>query len=1010
MKQIYLKFSMLLLCLVVGLSSWAEEEVAYTLTPAAGTNNSYTGNCDVKVSDITWNVSGNAQQVPWRLGGKSITGVDRAIYSKTAIADNITSIVVTNGTASSITVNSFTLTVASDASFSDVISTVTGTFAASGTTTFTRPEGADWTGRYYKFTYNVTVSGSNNKFVQFSGAVFNKEKTGGETTTVAKPTISYTNKVSDGVIYPNSEVSLACTTDDATIKYRVDISNGGIALEGLERTYSAPFTVSAQRNYITAWAEKDGVKSEEATLTLTKATSYTLDELVAADITSGTTVVVSFENLPIKSIFTTTQGYRNGIYFDIQKDDKDIEIFYQNVPAEWVVGGTVSGTMICPWTKYNGTWELAPEKDSWSWDKLTYTAPENPVTLESIAVSGTPSQTEYTEGDAFKTAGLVVTGTYSDNSTATITSGISWTVTPSTLAAGTTSVNVVAKVNGISSEEYTVNVTVKADAVNVTFDLTKDETSTATDSKLEWVDVNVTMTADKASSTTVTNNYYPGANDSYGNPYTSTRFYKSSTLTFTPASGITLGTIEYTATSETYATALASSTWTNATAAVDENNAKLVIITPTDGTKPVVATIGAATGAKSVKVYYTGTAKAAINKIELSGEYPTGFTQGDAFSSKNLVVTATYTDGTTKDVTSSASISGYDMTKTGVQTVTVSYTEDGNTKTATYTINVEKAASQYTSVSPTETVDFCDIYSSVQNSETVADYDGTSFSMTFAKPQSSTTPTKYYANGDAVRAYKDNTIKITAADPIKYVYVNYVGSYIDSGAKVEGLNTKTATITFSKNCRFTSISVCYKTTDLAISSVGYATYYDSQNGYIMPEGCEGYVAYYNSNDWCFEKAYDAGDAVPAGEALVIKGNAGNHGFYTIETSKAVNQSNWLEGTDTQKAIEMEATDSYYFYALTLNADKDPNSVGFYWMNEDGSAFTNGAHKAYLCILKSRFTSSAKMTGFAFNEVATAINGISTSATGTPAYNLQGVRVTPNAKGFVIMNGKKYFNK
>lgn len=41
---------------------------------------------------------------------------------------------------------------------------------------------------------------------------------------------------------------------------------------------------------------------------------------------------------------------------------------------------------------------------------------------------------------------------------------------------------------------------------------------------------------------------------------------------------------------------------------------------------------------------------------------------------------------------------------------------------------------------------------------------------------------------------------------------------------------------------------------------------------------------------------------------------------------------------------------------------------------------------------------------------TAINNVEAATTIAPAYNLQGVRVAPNAKGFVIVNGKKYFNK
>ena len=150
------------------------EAVAYTLTPASGSNNSYTGNCDITISGITWNLTGNSQQNPWRIGGKSLSGVDRSLYSKTAISDNISKIEVTHGAASSITVNSWTVIVASDASFDNVVSTLTPTFEANATTTITRPDGVNWRNCYFKFVYNVTVSGTNNKFLEFSEAKFYK--------------------------------------------------------------------------------------------------------------------------------------------------------------------------------------------------------------------------------------------------------------------------------------------------------------------------------------------------------------------------------------------------------------------------------------------------------------------------------------------------------------------------------------------------------------------------------------------------------------------------------------------------------------------------------------------------------------------------------------------------------------------------------------------------------------------------------------------------------------------
>lgn len=73
---------------------------------------------------------------------------------------------------------------------------------------------------------------------------------------------------------------------------------------------------------------------------------------------------------------------------------------------------------------------------------------------------------------------------------------------------------------------------------------------------------------------------------------------------------------------------------------------------------------------------------AVLTSISISG-YTTTFNVGDEFTFGGTV-TATYDNGETKDVTNSASFSGYDMSTPGTQTVTVSYGE----KTATYDITV----------------------------------------------------------------------------------------------------------------------------------------------------------------------------------------------------------------------------------------------------------------------------------------------------------------------------------
>lgn len=225
---------------------------------------------------------------------------------------------------------------------------------------------------------------------------------------------------------------------------------------------------------------------------------------------------------------------------------------------------------------------------------VEYKAPVEKV-LKSIAISGEATKTTYTEGETFDPTGLVITATYDDESTRVVTNGVKWTCTPETLTLGATEVNVTATY-GEKTASKTVAVTVTEAPKMVDIDLTKDQTTTATTDKLEWLGEFVTVTANKAKAETATNSFYPGKGK------TSTRFYTGSTLTFTPAPFVVLGEITYEATTVGFAKVMAESQWKNATA---EANGMSATITPIDGTKPVSATIGARTGGNSFSINYS---------------------------------------------------------------------------------------------------------------------------------------------------------------------------------------------------------------------------------------------------------------------------------------------------------------------------------------------------------------------------------------------------------------------
>lgn len=157
----------------ITISATPTEQVVYTLDgTTTGSGSAYGDDNKITQNGFDWIVNGNTQMNPWRIGGKSLTDVDRLIYSETKMTDDITKVVLTHGTASNITVNSLTLIVSSNADFSSPISTLTGTFKADDTTTFERPTDKSWKDVYFKIVYNVTVSGTSNKFVQFISGEF----------------------------------------------------------------------------------------------------------------------------------------------------------------------------------------------------------------------------------------------------------------------------------------------------------------------------------------------------------------------------------------------------------------------------------------------------------------------------------------------------------------------------------------------------------------------------------------------------------------------------------------------------------------------------------------------------------------------------------------------------------------------------------------------------------------------------------------------------------------------
>lgn len=198
-----------------------------------------------------------------------------------------------------------------------------------------------------------------------------------------------------------------------------------------------------------------------------------------------------------------------------------------------------------------------------------------------------------------------------------------------------------------------------------------------------------------------------------------------------------------------------------------------------------------------------------------------------------------------------------------------------------------------------------------------------------------------------------------------------------------------------------------------ITEAGYGTYYSSK-AYTMPKGVKGYTITGNEGtSLVMNEAYAAGAVVPAKTALVVEGAANKYYTLVAASTELTPDNNKLHGSDEAETTYVDGIDVKY-YKLSYN--NEGNNLGFYWGSENGAAFTNGAHKAYLALNSETLLSQSR--GFSLADLAhgvtTGINTTVKSATQSNfIYDLNGRRINSlngAVKGVYIMNGQKVLVK
>ena len=621
---------------------------------------------------------------------------------------------------------------------------------------------------------------------------------------------------------------------------------------------------------------------------------------------------------------------------------------------------------------------------------LTYT-PASSKTLKTLAISGTPTKTTYNVGDEFDPTGLVVTGTYDDNSIETITDGITWTKTPATLAVGTTSCSVTATVDGVTSDPFEVTGLTVENNISLTID---PATSTVVKAP---VTVTLTATGD-ATVYYTTDGSEPTINSTkYDAPFEVTK------------SGTTVKAI---AVAEGAENATAEATYTIqpdqplfSDASKTFNKAFDVTITlpaTTDETSEIHYAIGkTATAESSV---YTG-------PVNISAE-----NDGDKVVLHAVVVDQYGNVGKEKycTYTKTSSII-FDFTANpNVWEITPSSNNTDATKpnvVAGKNLDVDGVIMTATNGKSNPTCIYSASASSIPNLRIYKN----GGSITFTAP-SNYNIQEIAFDGKSLTSFSSNEQTYTGSSA---TWTGNAHAVTFSASASVTVNTATIKLVATETPEPTSGTLDFKAVD---DEIYYATF-SSDKDVIFPKDVDVYgISVTNgkvSKNSLTKYIYNVTDAtagedkdgavegyyVPANKGVLVLCMENSVSYYfPIKAQTVTLPANLLVAAPANGGT-FTAEDGYKYYKLAYNDYDAQTGLGFYWGADNGGAFSVKAGSAYLAVPASE---ANKAKGFAFDGGTTGISNVNVcDNTVKVIYNLNGQRMANMQKaGLYIVNGKK----
>lgn len=639
------------------------------------------------------------------------------------------------------------------------------------------------------------------------------------------------------------------------------------------------------------------------------------------------------------------------------------------------------------WTGSSNSVVFSIKSGSISFGKITVTY-EQGATLKSLAISGTPTKTTYNVGEEFDPEGLVVTGTYDDNTTGTITDGITWTKNPKTMSLGNTSCTVTASVGEVNSELFEVNGLKVVRTISLSIDPT---TSTVVKAP-----VNVTLTATEGATV-----YYTTNGDE---PTTSSTKY--TTPFDVTVSGTTVKALAVADGADDADDVKAEATYTikpdqpvfseESKTFKDAFNVTLTLPKSTDETSEIHYAIGAKATASSPKY------EAPIN---ISAE-----NEGDDVILHAVVVDKYGNVGTEKICTytkSDAIVFDFDTNPNAWNITPGSNSFGGSNEVAGKNLVMDGVVMTATSGKNNPTCIFTSsprlrVYNT-GGSLTFTAPEGYNLSeVTFAgsKLDNFTTADEAYKNptwtGNAHAVtftvssnsvqIKTATIKLVAAEPVQPTF-----GTLDFKAQ-DGDGFRYATFSSDKDVVFNQKSVDVYA--VSVSNEKVDTKILDAASYNVTDATVGSI----------EKGY----YVPANTGVLIVGyDATTTYYFPAEAQTVTLPANQLKPAPANGGV-FEATADYKYYKLAYGNWTNKTQLGFYWGAPEGGKFFVKAGTAYLAVRATETTAK----GFTLNGEATGIEGVNANVENAKAiYNLNGQRVASMAKsGLYIVNGKKVVRK